>query len=98
MGSLALKGRVMDKSNGKGLMGATVSIVAENGNGVLGNGKEKAVVKKTAVKGGFNVKVLADGMYKIQVSKPSYKDVEVMAAVTNGELSVVDVVLEKLNG
>lgn len=85
--SLTAKGKVTDSVSGDGLKGVTVKFTAENNSDV--------VVKRTADKGGFNVKTLSEGTYNVTVSKPGYKDAVVTVNVTNGELSVIDVKLEK---
>ena len=97
-GSLQIKGFVTDASTGEGLKGATVSLeLNNNSNGLL---KAKAsssesVKKKTADKGGFNIKSLPEGTYSATVSKNGYADVVTTIAVTNGELAVLNVELIK---
>ena len=98
VGSLQVKGFVTDASTGEGLKGATVSLeLNNNSNGLL---KAKAsssesVKKKTADKGGFNIKSLPEGTYSATVSKNGYADVVTTIAVTNGELAVLNVELIK---
>ena len=97
-GSLQIKGFVTDASTGEGLKGATVSFeLNNNSNGLL---KAKAsssesVKKKTADKGGFNIKTLTEGTYSATVSKNGYADVVTTIAVTNGELAMLNVELVK---
>ena len=97
-GSLQIKGFVTDASTGEGLKGATVSLeLNNNSNGLL---KAKAsssesVKKKTADKGGFNIKTLTEGTYSATVSKNGYADVVTTIAVTNGELAMLNVELVK---
>ena len=97
-GSLQIKGFVTDASTGEGLKGATVSLeLNNNSNGLL---KAKAsnsesIKKKTADKGGFNIKTLPEGTYSATVSKNGYADVVTTIAVTNGELAVLNVELIK---
>jgi len=98
VGSLQVKGFVTDASTGEGLKGATVSFeLNNNSNGLL---KAKAsssesVKKKTADKGGFNIKTLTEGTYSATVSKNGYADVVTTIAVTNGELAMLNVELVK---
>jgi hypothetical protein len=96
VGSLTLKGKISDL-NGVGLKGATITISADGGNNkALKSAKaSNNVVKRTADKGGFNIKSLAEGSYNVTVSKPGYKDAIVTVNITNGELSVLDLELEK---
>ncbi|NVO10113.1 MAG: carboxypeptidase regulatory-like domain-containing protein [Bacteroidales bacterium] len=87
-GSVALKGVVTDASNHEPLRGVTLIIAPVDGNGA-------AIVKKTADKGGFMVKSLPEGVYNVTVSKSGYKDQVVTVAITNGELSVLNVEMNK---
>ena len=94
-GSLSIKGKITDAESGAGLKGAKVSFAdAGSTNSKTSGGAAK--VKKSADKGGFNVKTLAEGSYNVTISKPGYKDAVVTVHVTNGALSVVDVALEKV--
>jgi hypothetical protein len=95
VGSLAVKGKITDSVSGAGLKGATVTFTADAGNKTLSvTTSGNSLFKRTADKGGFNIKSLAEGSYSVTVSKPGYKDAVVTVNVTNGELSVVDVKLE----
>ena len=94
IGSLSAKGKITDSASGVGLKGATITFSADAGNKSL-KATSAPIVKKTADLGGFNVKTLAEGAYNVTISKPGYKDAVVTVYVTNGELSVVDVALEK---
>ena len=76
------------------MKGATITFSADAGNKSL-KATSAPIVKKTADLGGFNIKTLAEGAYNVTISKPGYKDAIVTVYVTNGELSVVDVALEK---
>ncbi|NOU17136.1 MAG: carboxypeptidase regulatory-like domain-containing protein [Bacteroidales bacterium] len=87
-GSVALKGVVTDASSHEPLRGVTLIIAPVDGNGA-------AIVKKTADKGGFMVKSLSEGVYNVTVSKSGYKDQVVTVAITNGELSVLNVEMNK---
>jgi len=95
-GSLSLKGMVADAASGQPLKGVLISF-APDGN----PGKEKStsstaeVVKKTADKGGFYVKSLPAGIYSVTVSKNGYKEQTIALAVSDGEMSELDVQLEK---
>lgn len=96
VGSLSAKGKITDSVSGAGLKGATITFTSETGarNAKTGNAFVP-VVKKSADLGGFNIKTLPEGSYNVTITKPGYKDAIVTVYVTNGELSVVDVVMEK---
>lgn len=97
IGYLAAKGTVSDAANGELLAGVTLKIIPNNGTTLLksvsGNGE---LVKKTASKGGFNIKSLLEGTYTVTVTKPGYKDQVVTLAVTNGVLTVLDIKLDRI--
>jgi hypothetical protein len=52
--------------------------------------------KKTARKGSFNIKSMPSGTYKVQVSKPGFKNTEATVSVADGEMSELVVELEKI--
>ena len=85
VGSLAVKGLVTDAVSGEPVKGATLSFVLE-GNGTMLKGAKKAtesVVKKTAEKGGFNIKTLPSGMYTVIIKKVGYADQVATVAVAD---------------
>ena len=94
VGTLSVKGKITDAESGEGLKGATVSFATEATGKAINVGG--AMVKKSAEKGGFNIKSLAEGSYTVTVSMPGYKDAVATVYVTDGALSVVDVKLEKV--
>lgn len=95
-GSLSMKGKVSDALNGEGLKGATLTFSTQAPEGMLRAASATvAVVKKTAKKGGFNVKSLPDGMYTVSITKVGYAPQEATVAVEAGELTVLDVQLSK---
>jgi hypothetical protein len=51
--------------------------------------------KKTTVKGQFQVTSIPSGSYVLQVKKAGYKPAELVVNITDGETSVVEVVLER---
>jgi hypothetical protein len=96
-GSLSVKGKITDAASGAGVKGATVSFAADASSNTAKVGSGSAPkVKKSADRGGFNIKSLAEGSYNVTISKPGYKDAVVMVHVTDGALSVMDVALEKV--
>ena len=97
-GSLAVKGLVTDAITGKPMKSVTVSFSLNGGTAKVINTSDKAadVVKKTAEKGGFNIKSLAMGVYQVTLKKMGYADQVVTVSVNAGEMSVVDVKMEKI--
>ena len=96
VGTLSVKGKITDAESGKGLKGAKVSFAADASGAIVNATKGAAKEKKSADKGGFNIKSLAEGSYTVTISKPGYKDAVVTVYVTDGALSVVDGALEKV--
>ena len=78
------------------LKGVTLTITPDGGKTALnmkGNGEK--IVKKTAEKGGFMVKSLPERTYNVTITKNGYKDQVVTVAVTDGEMSDLNVELTK---
>ena len=96
IGSLALKVLVTDATTGEPLKGATVSLAPE---GVAAKAKATSakpdIVKKTAEKGGFNIKTLPAGIYTVTIQKVGYADQVTTVAVSDGEMSQLNVQLVK---
>jgi len=95
--SLSVKGLVTDNATGKPVKGVTVSF-ALNGGGamkVINDSETTVVVKKSAEKGGFNVKAFASGIYHVTLKKVGYADQVVSVVVNDGEMSVMDVKIDK---
>ncbi len=54
------------------------------------------IVKKTADKGGFMVKSLAEGDYTVTISKSGYKEQTVTISITDGEMCELNIELTKI--
>ncbi len=95
-GSLTVKGLVNDAITGEALKGVLLSFVLES-NAMLAKSAKDAVtlVKKTAAKGGFNIKSLAAGVYVVTISKYGYADQTVTISVVPGEQTVLNIQLVK---
>lgn len=102
-GSLTLKGMVTDSTTGEPLKGVTVSFCPEcaqdtaatAANGISSIKPEVVLTKVTADKGGFNIKSLPSGVYRVTLSKAGYRDTVVTVAVTPGELNDLNVELTR---
>ena len=99
---LAVKGVVMDTVTGAGLKGATVTLTPTASPSLMkaasspsANVKVATHSKKTADKGGFRIKSLAEGTYEMTVSKVGYATQTLTVNVNDGEMTTVDVALEK---
>lgn len=95
-GSLAVKGLVTDATSGEGLKGVSLSFVLD-GNGTKAKTAKVAepIIKKTADKGGFNIKSLPAGMYTVTITKTGYVDQIVSIAVSDGDLTELNIQLSK---
>lgn len=103
IGSLAVKRLIADTTTGEPLKGAKLSFspnghdealkAADNGGNT--NKSEVMLTKRTADKGGFNIKSLPEGVYSATISKNGYKDQVETVAVTQGELSDLNIRLSK---
>ncbi|BDX38893.1 hypothetical protein CYCD_22480 [Tenuifilaceae bacterium CYCD] len=93
-GSVALKGVVVDAANLEPLKGAVLTIAPEASTATLStNNDDSSIVKRTAGKGGFLVKSLPEGTYSVTISKNGYKDQVLSVAITDGELSNLNIKL-----
>ena len=96
-GSLAVKGLVTDAHTGEPLKGVSLSFSLD-GNGTMlkaAKATTESIVKKTAEKGGFNIKSLPSGVYTVTVKKVGYADQVVTVAVADGELTDLNIQLVK---
>lgn len=95
-GSLTLKGFVTDATSGEPVKGASLSFMLD---GNMSKAKSvkgtETLVKKTADKGGYNIKSLPAGVYTVTIKKNGYADQFATVAVTDGELSELNIQLSK---
>lgn len=94
--SLAVKALIIDAITGEPIKGVKVKFSLDTS-----ATKAKAarivddVVKKTAEKGGFIIKSLPSGMYKVTLSKNGYTELIETIAVSEGELTELNIQLSK---
>lgn len=97
VGTLAVKGLVIDSQTSAPIKGVSVSFALDGGMLKTGGIENATVmVKKTAEKGGFNVQTLVAGTYLVTLKKTGYADQTVTIYVNDGELTIVDVKLDKI--
>lgn len=103
-GSLALKIQANDLQSGEGVANVTLTLAPVKGQAKAaatnttsndGNNKNN-IVKKTAPGGGSNFKSLPDGDYTVNAKKPGYKVTNVNVGVVNGELTVLNINIDKV--
>jgi 5-hydroxyisourate hydrolase-like protein (transthyretin family) len=97
LGSLAVKVLVTEAQTNNPIEGVTVTFTPVNGTSKLSqaSGNRTGLVKKTAAKGGFNIKSLESGTYQVSFQKPGYTEITQEVNVINGELIVVNAAMEK---
>ena len=96
IGSLSVKALVTDAKTGAPLKGVTVSFSLDGGSvKAKATNVKTEVVKKTAEKGGFNIKSLPAGVYSVTVKKNGYADLVTTIAISDGEMSELNVQLTK---
>ena len=97
-GSLAVKGFVTEQTSGEPVKGATLLFTPLGVDGAMraaGAMVSNGILKRTAQKGGYNIKSLPEGMYQVVVKKVGYEDQVVQVAVAAGERTTLDVVLQR---
>ena len=95
-GSLSVKGLVTDAQTGSPLKGVTVSFALDGGMAKAATTTtEPELVKKTAEKGGFNVKSLTSGTYQVTLKKVGYADQVATISVNDGEMTELKISLVK---
>jgi hypothetical protein len=95
-GSLSVKALVTDASNGTPLKAVTVSFSLDGSNAkAKGVSGKLDIVKKTAEKGGFNIKSLPAGVYSVTIKKNGYADQVTTIAISDGEMSELNVQMTK---
>jgi len=94
-GSMILKGNIIDADTKQPVKNANI-VFSMNGNGKLAaSGANGAIVKTSALKGGFSIKSLPNGMYNVVITKNGYSEQKTTIAITNGELAKLNVELLK---
>jgi hypothetical protein len=95
-GSLPLQVKATNAKTGTPEANVKLTLTPANGQlKAAGKNGSITIVKKTAAGGGSNFKSLADGPYILEAEKPGFKNVKLMVNVVNGELTVVEIVMEK---
>lgn len=93
---LAVKGLVTETLSGEPVPGVTISFWPDGDVLKTAATGEASLVKKSAVKGGFNVSSLPAGTYRVSLQKPGYAEQTLTVFVNDGELTTVDVKLAKV--
>ncbi|MCX6236497.1 MAG: hypothetical protein NTY07_02880 [Bacteroidia bacterium] len=89
--SIAVRGKIIDAITKEGVKGVIIGFLNADGTSLV-----SPIVKKTADKGGFNVKSLAEGIYKLKLTKVGYVDQMITITVTSEELCNIKVEMSKI--
>ncbi|NOU19841.1 MAG: carboxypeptidase regulatory-like domain-containing protein [Bacteroidales bacterium] len=96
-GSLVLKVLVTDAQTGEPLANVTLTITPDDGQQRSASQTAKqSIVHKTAKGGGLNVKSMEDGKYVVTAQKPGYKDKIATVNIVHGEMTLLEIGLEKI--
>lgn len=87
--TLALKGMVVDASDGTGLRGVKIAFVLQE------EGANVSFVKKSFRQGGFYVRHAKEGIYEVTAELAGYKKAVVKAILVKGEMSALIISMEK---
>ena len=89
--TVAVRGFIIDAITRIGIKGVIITYMNADGSAM-----QPALVKKSATKGGFIVKSLAEGIYQIKLTKIGYRDLLMTGTVVNGELCNIKAEMIKL--
>jgi hypothetical protein len=89
--TLALRGQINDSITKLGLKGVTIEFLNEDGKPL-----QPSLIKKSASKGGFNIKTLAEGIYQVKMKKVGYNDLIITITVARGELCKISAEMTKI--
>jgi hypothetical protein len=94
--TMSLKGLITDALTGDPVKGVNVCLALDNGMmKAAASAPTEEIVKKTADKGGFNIKSLPAGMYNVTIKKNGYAEQVMQIAVSDGEMTDLKIQLSK---
>lgn len=97
VGKLAVKGTVTDLQTGEPVKGVIIAFMqdGEMKQAAAATNGEPVVTKTTAEKGGFTIKSMPAGVYRVSFKKMGYAEQLATVNVNDGEMTLVDVKLNK---
>lgn len=94
--TMSLKGLITDALTGAPVKGVNVCLALDNSMmKAAANNPTEQIVKKTAEKGGFNIKSLPAGMYNVTIRKNGYAEQVMQIAVSDGEMTDLKIQISK---
>lgn len=91
-GLVALRAKAIDILSAQPLSGVIFTL---KHNGIKSSNGNGAIIKKTASRGGFRIRNLASGEYKVVIRKAGYKEKEMSLIIEDGVRNELIVELEK---
>jgi hypothetical protein len=92
---ISLKVKVKDAETDEGVEGATAAIALYNTKKAAVDSKSEVIKKRTAKKGGFNIKSLAAATYQVTITKLGYVEQVLTININDGEMTYTEIVLPK---
>jgi hypothetical protein len=89
--SLAVRGTITDADTKETIKGITITFLHPDGTNL-----QPPVIKKSAAKGGFTVKTMAEGIYKVKLSKVGYNDLVITIVVNEDEQCKMNAEISKI--
>jgi len=89
--TIAIRGIITDSITKIGIKGVTIDFLNADGTSL-----QPGIVKKSAAKGGFNIKSFAEGIYMIKMTKVGYNDLITTKTIINGELCKINAEMIKI--
>lgn len=96
-GKLAVKGIVSDTQSGEPIKGVIITFMHDGEMTALEHATngQPVVTKTSAAKGGFTIKSMPAGVYRVSFKKMGYGEQFATVNVNDGEMTIVDVKLNK---
>jgi 5-hydroxyisourate hydrolase-like protein (transthyretin family) len=97
-GKLAVKGIVSDTQSGEPVKGVIITFMHDGAMTLTeqSTNRQPVVTKTSAAKGGFTIKSMPAGIYRVSFKKMGYAEQVVTVNVNDGELTTVEVELSKI--
>ena len=95
-GSLTVQGFVTEATSGEPIKGATLVFTPVEEGAVMrmADASDGIITKKSAERGGFKIKHMAEGIYKVTIKKVGYEEQSIEVAVDGSELTNLTVQLQ----
>ena len=89
--SLAIRGTITDADTKEPIKGVTITFLHPDGTNL-----QPPLIKQSAAKGGFTVKTVSEGVYKLKLSKIGYNDLAITTTINSGEQCKISAEISKI--